>query len=65
MAAVPIVSVMVAFLLRNSFWAGPIAGFCYFLYTPLMFWFHRRVDRKRKEMMQGLTPNPFPGERGA
>ncbi len=51
MAGVPVMSVIVAFLLRNSFWAGPIAGFCYFLYTPLMFIFHRKVERQRKELV--------------
>ncbi len=52
MASIPVVSVIVAFLLRSSFWAGPIAGFCYFLYTPLMFWFHRKVERQRVELVK-------------
>lgn len=51
MASVPFISLVVAFLLRNSFWAGPVAGFTYFLYTPIMFGFHRKVDKRRKAML--------------
>lgn len=52
MASVPFVSLIMAFVLRNSFWAGPVAGFTYFLYTPVMFGFHRKVERWRNALLQ-------------
>jgi uncharacterized membrane protein len=55
MASVPFVSLVVAVLLRNSFWAGPAAGFTYFLYTPIMFGFHQWVEKRRKVMLN--TPD--------
>ncbi len=61
MASVPVVSLMVAIILRNSFWAGPVAGFAYFLYTPLMFGYHSRVTRRRNELLAketGTVQNP-------
>lgn len=61
MASVPLLSLVVAFVLRNSFWAGPVAGFTYFLYTPIMFGFHRNVDKRRKAMLSspgGTSGNP-------
>jgi len=54
MAAVPFVSLVTAFFMRNSFWAGPVAGFLYFLYTPVMFGFHGRVTRRRKALVASL-----------
>jgi len=50
MASVPFVSLVSAFFLRNSYWAGPVSGFMYFLYTPLMFGFHGWVVRRRKAL---------------
>lgn len=52
MASVPLFSIVLAFLFRNSFWAGPIAGFTYFLYTPLMFGYHRKVTRQRAVLLE-------------
>lgn len=60
MASVPIVSVMVAWVLRNSLWAGPIAGFTYFLYTPVMFGFHRWVTRKREPLVRLVEGTKIP-----
>ncbi len=51
MATVPFVSLVTAFFLRNSFWAGPVSGFMYFFYTPIMFGFHGRVTRRRKVLL--------------
>ena len=48
MAAVPFASLILAIILRDSFLAGPVAGFTYFLYTPLMFGFHGWVNKRRK-----------------
>jgi uncharacterized membrane protein len=50
MASVPFLSLVIALLLRQSYWAGPVAGFAYFLYTPLMFGFHGWVKRRRKSL---------------
>lgn len=61
MASVPFLSLVMAILLRHSFWAGPVAGFTYFLYTPLMFGFHRRVERQRKTLLQSQE-SPSAGE---
>jgi uncharacterized membrane protein len=55
MASVPFISLVLAFFLRNSFWAGPVAGFTYFLYTPLMFGFHGWVKRRRKTLEAPLN----------
>ncbi|MFZ5970078.1 MAG: TMEM175 family protein [Bacteroidota bacterium] len=54
MALVPFVSVILAFLLRHSWLAGPIAGFIYFLYTPIMFIHGTRSDKKRKQLLATL-----------
>ena len=51
MATVPTLSVIVAFLFRNSPWVGPISGFTYFLYMPLMFVHGFRNSRKRKKLL--------------
>lgn len=56
MASVPFVSLLLALALRQSFWAGPIAGFCYFLYTPIMFGFHGWVSRRRKVFAASQHP---------
>ncbi|MBL7849514.1 MAG: DUF1211 domain-containing protein [Cyclobacteriaceae bacterium] len=58
MALVPFISLVVAFFLRHSFWAGPIAGFTYFLYTPIMFGFHRRVEKRRNLLLQSQEQTP-------
>lgn len=54
MASVPFLSLVLALIFRNSMWAGPISGFTYFLYTPVMFGFHRLVEKKRKELASSL-----------
>ncbi|MCW5912869.1 MAG: DUF1211 domain-containing protein [Cyclobacteriaceae bacterium] len=60
MAIVPIVSVVLALIFIKSWLAGPIAGFVYFLYTPIMFAHGRRADKKRKELAE-LLKNEVPG----
>lgn len=55
MASVPAISVILALIFINSWLAGPISGFAYFLYTPIMFWHGRNVDRKRKKLLQSLS----------
>ncbi|MBL7873003.1 MAG: DUF1211 domain-containing protein [Cyclobacteriaceae bacterium] len=55
MTSVPAISVILALIFINSWLAGPISGFAYFLYTPVMFLHSRNVDRKRKELLQALS----------
>lgn len=58
MASVPALSVILALFFINSWLAGPISGFAYFLYTPIMFWHGRNVDRKRKALLQSISFTP-------
>ena len=52
MATVPILSVILAFLFRNSpTLAGLFSGFAYFLYMPLMFIYSTRRTRLRKKIL--------------
>lgn len=51
MAAVPILSGVLAAILHDSQWAGPVSGFAYFLYTPIMFIFSARMTRQRKRLL--------------
>jgi uncharacterized membrane protein len=51
MACVPLISVIIAFLLRSSMWAGLISGLSYFLYSPAMSIFWRIKSRKRKQIL--------------
>ena len=50
MASVPIISVLVALLLKPHWSAGMISGFCYFLYFPIMYVHSKGVDRGRKKL---------------
>jgi hypothetical protein len=54
MALVPMVSVVLSIIFINSWLAGPLAGFVYFLYTPIMFAHGRRADKKRKALIEEL-----------
>lgn len=47
MASVPVVSVIVALLFRNSVWVGLYSGFTYFLYFPVMLIHSRRVEKTK------------------
>ncbi len=59
MASVPILSVLVILLFRSSIYVGAFGGFTYFLYTPLMFWYYNRAAKRRKKLMEQLSPaNP-------
>lgn len=51
MAIVPCLSVILAILFRENRWVGLIAGFTYFLYTPIMFLFHNRIAKRRKRLL--------------
>ncbi len=54
MATVPMLSVILAFLFRNSPWGGPISGFTYFLYMPLMLIYSSRKIKQRKKILEDL-----------
>lgn len=54
MASVPMASVFFSIIFINSWIAGPVAGFIYFLYTPIMFAHGRRADKKRKALIESL-----------
>ncbi len=51
MATVPLLSVILAFLFRNSPWGGLISGFTYFLYMPIMFVYNFRRGKRRKKIL--------------
>lgn len=54
MALVPMVSVVLSIIFINHWLAGPVAGFVYFLYTPIMFAHGRKADKKRKALIESL-----------
>lgn len=52
MGAVPLLSVLIAAVFNDSWQAGMIAGFTYFLYTPFMMIHGRISDKKRKKLIE-------------
>jgi hypothetical protein len=50
MGLVPIVSVSFAIIFRGHWLAGPVAGFTYALYSPIMFIHGKKVDRDRAKL---------------
>ncbi|GIL21889.1 MAG: hypothetical protein BroJett042_04020 [Bacteroidota bacterium] len=57
LALVPMVSVVFSFLFINSWLAGPIAGFIYFLYTPVMILHANSATKKRNALLETLKNN--------
>ncbi len=57
MALVPILSALIAFVLKPHWSAGMVAGFAYFLYMPIMFIHARKVMAKRKELEERNSGN--------
>lgn len=55
LASVPLLSAIVATILNGSPWAAAIAGPLYFLYTPVMFIFGYRMDKKRQKLLKSLS----------
>jgi uncharacterized membrane protein len=51
MGLVPLLSVILAIIFRNTWQAGMISGFTYLLYTPIMFIHGRYVDKGRKKIL--------------
>lgn len=62
MALVPMLSVVFSIILINSWLAGPVAGFVYFLYTPIMFAHGRWAEKKRNNLIESLKQNDTPSE---
>ena len=54
MGIVPLLSVGIALLFRRHWSAGMLAGFTYFLYTPILFIYGNRVKKKRKKLLEEL-----------
>lgn len=54
MAAVPLLSVLMAVIFHSHWIAGLASGMTYFLYTPIMIFFGKRVDRNRKKLLEQL-----------
>jgi uncharacterized membrane protein len=61
MALIPGISMVLAFLFRSSWLAGPVAGFVYMLYTPVMMVHGSRADKKRKVLVEQLQAEARPG----
>lgn len=59
MAIVPLLSVALALAFRGSWVAGPVAGFTYFLYTPIMTIHGKRV-RKNRTLLTATPQNSTP-----
>jgi len=55
MASVPILSVFVILIFRNSMYVGAYGGFTYFLYTPVMFWYFNRSEKQRQKLIEELN----------
>lgn len=54
MALVPLISVLVAIVLYPFWFGGMLAGFAYFLYTPIMMAFGKRTQKARAELLISL-----------
>lgn len=52
MASVPLISVIIAGFLPIGFGSGPLSGFVYFLYFPIMFTHGHRVQKARKKLIE-------------
>ncbi|MDN4165058.1 TMEM175 family protein [Cytophagales bacterium LB-30] len=51
MASIPLISCLLAFLSRNTSWAGFTSGFVYFLYFPVMFIHAFQVAKARQKIL--------------
>jgi uncharacterized membrane protein len=54
MGIVPVGAVLVAIIFYDSYLSGMLSGFTYMLYTPIMFWHGRGVDKKRSALLLKL-----------
>jgi uncharacterized membrane protein len=60
MGMIPVVSVLLAFIFRSSWLAGPIAGFTYSLYPLVMTIHGKKVDRQRKNLIESEVEKTAP-----
>lgn len=60
LASVPFASAVAAMILHGTPWAAAIAGPMYFFYTPLMFAFGNRYDKKRRKLLAALEHSTEP-----
>ena len=54
MAIIPLISVVIAIIFHSYWLVGMVAGFVYFLYTPVMFVFGRRRDKARRALLASM-----------
>jgi uncharacterized membrane protein len=54
MALVPLISVAIAIVFNYHWVGGMLAGFAYFLYTPIMFYFASRNEKARQVLLASL-----------
>jgi hypothetical protein len=63
MGIVPLISTVLAWIFMGSWLAGPIAGFSYFLYMPIMSIYATRVAKRREALIKSLrTDLPISAE---
>lgn len=63
LALIPMLSATAALIFYDKPWAAAIAGPLYFLYTPVMFTFGYRYDKKRTKLLKKLAEqNEKPAE---
>ena len=60
MAIIPLVSVCIAIVFHSHWVGGMLAGFSYFLYTPVMFIFGSRTEKARKALLASLKEKEQP-----
>jgi magnesium-transporting ATPase (P-type) len=54
MASIPLLSTLIAIVLRNFTYVGMFSGFIYFLYTPVMLIHGRNVSKGRKKILEKM-----------
>ncbi|HWA33946.1 MAG TPA: TMEM175 family protein [Cyclobacteriaceae bacterium] len=62
MGIIPLISVMVAWILRGHWTAGMIGGLVYMLYQIVMPIYGKRVDKRRNKFLTALKTVPATGE---
>jgi uncharacterized membrane protein len=55
LGSIPLLSVLLAFVLRNHVLAGAFSGFAYFLYWPVMMIHGIQVDKKRSRILKEMS----------
>lgn len=54
MGIVPLISALLAWIFTGSWLAGPVAGFSYFLYMPIMSIYSTRVAKRREALIKSM-----------